>query len=142
MAMQTKEQPQFRRVGTLFISDQGGDLAKSKELLASSGLRLLAPLEAASHVKELINELTGKWFWLRDEGKAGHNPAFFIYPGGVRIQALGDSRFYSEITPASGFNAVALSSELAINSSAPVVVGVKAEPPHFLKLKRMLRVIQ
>lgn len=142
LKMQLKEPSRFRQVGTLFISDQGGDLARSMELLAVNGLRPLTPLEAASRAKELTNELKGNWFWLRDVGNAGHNPAFFIYPGGVRLQALEGKEFYFDMKPASGLNSVALSGEIATNISAPVVVGVKATPPHFMKLKSMLRVIQ
>lgn len=52
----------------LFISDCGGDHAKSMGILARKGLRPLTYQEAFSRSLELISELKGKWFYLAGKG--------------------------------------------------------------------------
>jgi hypothetical protein len=62
--MQTKELPQFRQSGDLFISHRGANRADSMRILAENGLRPLTPREALARSEVLIAELEERRFYL------------------------------------------------------------------------------
>ena len=78
MATRLTGQDQFRRVGTLFISKQESDCAKSMELLAANGLRLITYQEALSRFSSIVvKELRGEWFYLAGKGIQGNGVRTF-----------------------------------------------------------------
>lgn len=62
----TESVSKFREIESsgLFMSEQNADYSRSLQVLADNNLRMLTYQEALVHYKELINELSGTWFWL------------------------------------------------------------------------------
>lgn len=68
MSPVTKTQGRIERVVAIRILEQGGDHARSMELLAKNNLKPLTYPDALSRSTELIERLKGEWFWMSGRG--------------------------------------------------------------------------
>ena len=90
MAVQTIKQLQFKQIGALFVSDQGGNRAESLKLLAKNGLRAVTYREALSSSSELAKELKGRCFWLAAENIPCKVGSYTFTPSGELSKPVGN----------------------------------------------------